>query len=380
MNSKNKSLESVEKRIKSSLYYYENKIGLHAKKNGLLSKRNIRAIHKLHREEKLKKASCFLKAKLANLKNYIANGSEVLPARISPFIEVVKAGTKESDLFRLATLTWSVPVSEGYGRRIRFLVWDNFNGKLIGVFALGDPVFNLKVRDEVIGWNADDRKERLVNVMDAYVLGALPPYNMLLGGKLVASLIRTKEVRDIFFNKYGQSSGIISGKKKKPRLLMVTTTSSLGRSSIYNRLKYGEMKYYESVGYTSGYGHFHVPNKLFKTILDYLERKKHSYVDNYHYGGGPNWRLRAIRSAFDLLRFNGNVLKHGIKREVFICRFANNADQILRGERKRPDFSDLLSLDEVSRLVSERWIIPRAIRKPEYSKWKRWNITRLIKK
>jgi len=33
--------------------------------------------------------------------------------------------------------------------------------------------------------------KRLVNVMDAYVLGAVPPYNMLLGGKLVASLVRS---------------------------------------------------------------------------------------------------------------------------------------------------------------------------------------------
>ena len=91
-------------------------------------------------------------------------------------------------------MTWSVPVSNGFGRRLRYLVWDKNNGKLIGLIAIGDPVFNLSVRDNLIGWNAQDRRERLVNIMDAYVLGALPPYNVLLGGKMVACLIRTQKI------------------------------------------------------------------------------------------------------------------------------------------------------------------------------------------
>jgi hypothetical protein len=119
-----------------------------------------------------------------------------------PRLELVEADTWQSDLFRLAGLSWSVPVSAGFGRRLRYLVWDDSNEKLIGIIALGDPVFNLKVRDELIDWTSKDRAKRLVNIMDAYVLGAVPPYNFLLGGKLVASLIRTKEVRDDFAKKY----------------------------------------------------------------------------------------------------------------------------------------------------------------------------------
>ena len=40
-------------------------------------------------------------------------------------------------VFRYASLHWSVPVSQGYGRRTRFLVIDEQNEKLIGIFALG---------------------------------------------------------------------------------------------------------------------------------------------------------------------------------------------------------------------------------------------------
>ena len=77
----------------------------------------------------------------------------------------------------LASLTWSVPVSNGFGRRLRYLVWDESNGKLMGLIAIGDPVFNLAARDKLIGWTSKDRNSRLVNIMDAYVLGAIPPYN-----------------------------------------------------------------------------------------------------------------------------------------------------------------------------------------------------------
>ena len=39
---------------------------------------------------------------------------------------------------------------------------------------------------------------RLRNVMDAFVLGAVPPYRELLCGKLVAMLAASDEVRDAF--------------------------------------------------------------------------------------------------------------------------------------------------------------------------------------
>jgi len=50
----------------------------------------------------------------------------------------------------------------------------NITSALSGLIALGDPVFNLSVRDNLIGWNVDDRAKRLVNVLDAYVLRCGP--------------------------------------------------------------------------------------------------------------------------------------------------------------------------------------------------------------
>src|SRR5262249_23759063 len=148
-----------------------------------------------------------------------------------------------SSIFRLATLIWSVPVSNGFGRRLRYLVRDHQNGKVAGIIALGDPVFNLRVRDQKIGWSAATRGERLTNLLDAYVVGAVPPYNQLLVGKAIACLLRSRDIYEDFRTKYGSLSGLISEKNKRSRLLAITTSSSLGRSSIYNRLKLDGIQY-----------------------------------------------------------------------------------------------------------------------------------------
>jgi hypothetical protein len=312
------------------------------------------------------------------LKDCFAEGIDIVPANIRPELELIMGGTWQSDLFRLASLTWSVPVSQGYGRRLRFLVWDKSNGKLIGLIGLGDPVFNLKVRDNIIGWSVSQRKNLLVNLMDAFVLGAVPPYNFLLCGKMVACLIRTKEVRDYFSSKYEGAKGIISGKRKHAKLVVVTTSSALGRSSLYNRLTLNGIRYFKSIGYTAGWGHFHVPNSLFKLIRHYLELSGHPYSGNHRFGEGPNWRLRAIRHTMHSLNLNPNLLRHGISREVFLCQLASNANRFLTGKVSQVQYRGLLSVDEVARTAIERWVLPRATRKPEYQNWNRENTLALL--
>ena len=278
----------------------------------------------------------------------------------------------------MAALTWSVPVSNGFGRRLRYVIWDAHNEKLLGLIAIGDPVFNLSVRDSLIGWDAQDRRERLVNVMDAYVLGALPPYNTLLGGKMVACLVRSRQIYNDFRRTYGNTEGIISGKAKKPRLLAVTTSSSMGRSSVYNRLKLGGVRYFQPIGYTRGWGHFHISDDLFVELRDYLRSIGHRYADQHRFGQGPNWRLRTTRAALKALGFRDDLLRHGVRREVFFCRMASNATRILHTGKGTPDLSSLLSVPRVADLALERWILPRARRRPDYRAWNRSNVVQLL--
>lgn len=262
---------------------------------------------------------------------------------------------------------------------MRFLVWDDFNERLIGLIALGDPVFNLSVRDKYIGWDVEQRRQRLVNVMDAYVLGAVPPYSALLGGKLLASLVRSQEMRDTFAERYADATGIISRTKKRPELVLVTTTSALGRSSVYNRLKLNGASLFKPIGFTEGWGHFHVPDSTFDLIKQYLKRKRHSYASGFKYGDGPNWRLRAMRLALHLVGMRPELLRHGVQREVYVCELATNAKAVLRGRHKRAKYPDLLSAGQVSDLARERWVEPRAGRCPEYKLHKRDAVLDLLR-
>ncbi len=320
----------------------------------------IRSLHSAQRSERIESSLGFLSQNAPKLLKYFASGSEVSPEAIRPTLERVSSDTWQGDLFRLAALTWSVPVSNGFGRRIRYLVWDEQNGKLIGLIAIGDPVFNLSARDTLIGWDVEQRGKRLVNIMDAYVLGALPPYNQLLGGKLVASLVRAQEIYRDFRKQYGSTEGIISQKKKRARLLAVTTSSSLGRSSVYNRLKLGGVPYFKPIGYTGGWGHFHIPDKLFGDLRDYLRDIGHKYADRHRFGEGPNWRLRTTRAALEALGFRDDMMRHGIRREVFISFLAENGAELLKTGKGKPDLSTLLSVRDVAELALQRWVVPRA--------------------
>ena len=330
----------------------------------------IRALHSAQRAERISANQKFITLRATKLMKYFACGKEVIPDRILPVLERVKSGTWQGDLFRLAALTWSVPVSSGFGRRLRYLVWDESNGKLIGLIAIGDPVFNLAVRDKLIGWDTHDRSSRLVNLMDAYVLGALPPYNILLGGKLIACLLRSRDLYDDFAKVYGDAVGVISQEKKQARLLAITTTSSMGRSSVYNRLKLDGVQYLKSIGYTSGWGHFHIPDSLFIELRDYLRDLEHSYADQYMFGNGPNWRLRTTKAALNALGFRDDLMKHGIQREVFLTPLAENATSILQTGKGKPDLTSLLTAKEIAKRAMERWMVPRSIRNPEYQLWK----------
>jgi hypothetical protein len=342
------------------------------------SKEGVRSLHAEQRRTLLRAERSFVQRAYPRLKSYFAEGHEVDPARVSPGLELVTQGTWQSELFRLASLSWSVPVSGGFGRRLRYLVWDRSNSKLIGIIALGDPVFNLKARDELIGWTVTDRAKRLVNVLDAYVLGAVPPYNFILGGKLVACLVRSREIKNDFAQRYGKTRGIISKKKKGAQLAIVTTTSSLGRSSLYNRLKLSGERYFRSIGYTQGWGHFHIPDTLFVELREYLRERKHSYVDAHRFGQGPNWRFRTIRAAFDALGFKADLLKHGVGREVFVCEIARNAPAILRGENTQANYRGLRTVAEIGVMARERWLVPRAERRPGYKDWKHDDLYELV--
>ena len=359
-------------------------LGFHKSDDGALEidstdKDLIRRLHAPQRDDRLCSNAHFLSKRAPKLLKYFASGREVTPSAILPRLERVYAGTWQADLFRLAALTWSVPVSNGFGRRLRYVVWDAHNKKLLGLIAIGDPVFNLTVRDKLVGWDVDDRRERLVNVMDAYVLGALPPYNALLGGKMVACLVRSRQIYNQFTRTYGNATGIISGKAKNPRLLVVTTLSSIGRSSVYNRLKLGRLALFRPHRIHPRLGAFFTsPMSSFssyaRTCVS-LDTNTPITTDLDRVQTGA-FELPALRSRLSVSETTS--LRHGIRREVFFCKLASNAATILRTGKGRPNLSSLLTATEVADLALDRWILPRAQRRPDFRAWRRSDVVQLL--
>ncbi len=358
--------------IREKFLHHLEAIGLVSNENSSKrcdSKDTVRAYHAVQRAEYRSKQRNFVAQYGNRLLDHFADGREVMPDSIRPILCPVVAGSEDSLLFRLATLLWSVPVSSGYGRRMRYLVKDQSNGKLIGLFALADPVFNLQARDNWIGWSSTDRRQRLVHVMDAHIMGAVPPYSQLLGGKLVASLMTSQDICDAFDAKYGNSQGIISGQYKHPQLALITVTSALGRSSLYNRLKLPGVMEFHKIGMTEGWGHFQVPEKLFLDMRKLLELEGHPYASNYRFGQGPNWRLRVIRLVLTRVGLNPDLLRHGVAREVYAAPLGLNWRKFLHG-------TDATCIVQRPYIAVQRWITPRADRNPSYRDWTKcdtWN-------
>jgi hypothetical protein len=313
----------------------------------------------------LSKAERSLRHHQDGLLSQFAHGSEVHPEKFVPRLIEVRRKTKEELLFRFARLQWSIPTSAGYGRRLRFIVVDESNGKLVGLIGLGDPVFALGPRDRWIGWTRDQCRSNLHNVMDAFVLGAVPPYSYLLGGKLVALLVGSEEVRTAFAQKYGKSSSLIKQRTLHSRLVLVTTTSALGRSSIYNRLRIDGRNAFESVGYTRGSGEFHFSNGLYADIRRFAEAHCTPSAKQERWGSGFRSRREVVRKTLIALGLSGDWLYHGLEREIFVAPLAANARHVLRGEATTADWQNA-SVRDLGDWYRGRWMLPRADRDATY--------------
>src|SRR5262249_45207602 len=77
---------------------------------------------------------------------------------------------------------------------------------------------------------------------DISVCGAIPPYNALLGGKLVAMLAASGEVVSAYGRRYSTAASEIASSMagrpivRKPELAFLSTSSLYGGSSQYNRI------------------------------------------------------------------------------------------------------------------------------------------------
>lgn len=308
----------------------------------------------IKRQEALAKNEKWIGKHLELARQNLADGASVWKSNIEPVIEVCET-QKQFDIFRFFRFSWSSPYSEYVGRRIKLLIRDNaLPGKpLIGIAALGSSIIHIPDRDKWMGWDKETRTKNLIYTMDAYVLGALPPYNYLLGGKLISYIITSNEVRDIYQQKYKDKITNIV-KRTANRLACIFTTSLYGKSSQYNRVKYNNSLLYIPVGQTKGYGTLHLTDETFDSMRDLL--KSRNILVNNRFGDGPIWRMRVIRTAADILDFDADfLLRHSFQREIYAVPLANNFKEFLKGEHSELKNCDY-PLDDLINYWKDRWL------------------------
>ena len=118
--------------------------------------------------------------------------------------------------------------------------------------------------------------------MDIFTLGAIPPYNRLLAGKMMVYAASSSEIYQAYRNKYVGAITLMRDRVIPPNLVMLTTTSAYGRSSIYSRVTYpgnpdgaGRARAIATeLGYTKGYGNFHL-DALYPDIKELSHQTRH---------------------------------------------------------------------------------------------------------
>jgi len=247
-----------------------------------------------------------------------------LPKRYTPknLRLVVCKEQWQNDLWRLVKLSeWSMPPNEYIGRRKRILVFDG--DYLLGLIGLASCIWGLKARDSWVGWDVVQKTKKLNYIVDAYVLGAIPPYNgNYRGSKLLAYITASDEIRNLWRKEYGFSPAAI------------VTTTLFGHSAVLNRVRHEDRKLWRSLGYTRGLGTMHFSLRTIELAKELVSKKHINIPDRI--SDAPNWKIRLMRIAIEAAGFKANdYLTHGYKRGVYMMEYANNTQDFLLGNSKQ---------------------------------------------
>ena len=132
------------------------------------------------------------------------------------------------------------------------------------------------------------------------------------------------------------------------------TTSLYGNnSSQYNRLTFGKSLLFQPIGTTSGYGSLHISHETFDSMRELADANGHNTSNRF--GMGPNWRMRVIRSACNVLNLNSDaILKHSFQRGLYAVPLAINCKSFLKGESENPIYRNL-PLKKLVNYWRNRW-------------------------
>ena len=224
-----------------------------------------------------------------------------------------------------------------------------------------------------------------IAMTDITVCGAVPPYNAILGGKLVAMLAAGPEMVEAYRERYQEAeSEIASSMAARPivrpaQLVFLGTTSLYGVcSSQYNRVRVpaeriggraGDEIRYRELGRSEAFGTSQYSSATVEALVKLVHHSNGGQRVNSIFGEGASPKLRKVREGLEALRFpTEHLLRHGRCRIVYGVPLVRNTREFLLGLEDTPDYFFSLSGADATATISvwwrERWLSRRIEQDP----------------
>lgn len=351
------SSESLRARIIKSLENQGFSVQPNLAPNGT-EKEFLRKVHQQKKLEQLVFHREFLLKNIKLVRKFPANTDGLTPNKIDLELREVKPESDESRLFFWWNLVWwSLPFDKPIGRQMKFILWDRGHNAPFGLVGLQSPPLRSATRDKFLGISGANTDYWINQSMYAQRVGALPPYNELLGGKMVALSLVSDEIRDCYARKYQNITTLMKKREIPSNLLFVTTSSAYGKSSMYDRIQYNGEKVSRFIGFTSGAGTFHISESLYRELLLFLKRNNKD--TKLGYGTGSSRKLRLIDKAFRMLKIPKFAF-HNIRRGYYFFSNVANLHKVIN-ENAEPLWYDR-PFEKLFDYWKNRWCIPRSHR------------------
>ena len=258
---------------------------------------------------------------------------------IDPYVEIVDDDAKQSTRWtEIRRLIHTMEFQANPGRNVKCYVKDRVSGKILGQICLGSDITSLGVRDEYIGWQKEDKfKNGKLNCTTiATTIVSTQPFGYnFLGGKLIAALATSPEVRDYWQKKYNNP------------LIGVGTTSLYGIHSQYNGIPH-----FKTLGESKGKISTKPDDKVYDPWHQWLKENKKEWYEQHitrererngesmgYEKNGPvsGIKQKIIQAIFKELGIKGNAYDHGFQRGVYFAQMYENGNEFLCSKIKEKD-------------------------------------------
>jgi hypothetical protein len=229
-----------------------------------------------------------------------------------------------------------------------------------GAWAVGVVIKQLKKRFSA------------TSMMEITVCGAVPPYNHLLGGKLVCLMMMSPRIVRDYRERYDNVVSIIASQMagrpiiKEPHLAFLGTTSLYtDYSAQYNRVRLpagtvtGQILpiEYRSLGRTEGFGSPNLSAETEQGLALLAETVKNYRNVNFMFGEGQSPKLRQLREGFAALGLNQtNLLQYGAPRIIYGVSLVGNLERVLLGVDDQPIYALDPESENAESQIADYWI------------------------